>query len=93
MKRTKRNTLSAQWSKRENDIVFSWPDGLQTKVDGHLLHNRFDNPPYNPDGKTPPLIEELVRRGYDLKTLRFSIMKDPNHPRWASPSPSEGEKK
>jgi hypothetical protein len=85
-RRCKDNTLRAAWSKRERDVSFGWPSGPQTKSDGHLLYGHFGYR-YNYDG-TPEksLLDELRDRGYDLKTLRFSIMKDPNHPRWAPPA-------
>jgi hypothetical protein len=93
-RRTRSNSLSVYWSKRENDVMFNYPDGPQTKTDGHLLHVRFNSPWRWHDGQeSPDLVKELESRGYDVKTLRFSVMKDPNHPRWATPSPSDVEKK
>jgi hypothetical protein len=75
-RRTHENTLSVRWSKRERDFLYYFPS---SKSDGGYLHSRFQHDKdYN--GKT--LAEELRDRGYDVKTLRFSIMKDPDHPRW-----------
>lgn len=82
-KRTKANSLRAHWSKKEKDIVFSWPDGPHTKPDGHLLYGRFSIGPFNYDGKLDTaFLTELENRGYDLTTLRFSICKKEDHPRW-----------
>lgn len=83
-RRTKENSLSAYWSKREKDIVFCYP----AKVDGHFLHNRFSNPPWRYDGMIDTaFLDELKARGYDVSTLRFSVMKDPTHKRWAPDEP------
>jgi len=80
MKRTKGNTLRASWDRRERDVSFGWPDGPQVKPDAHMLYGVFAYEKVY-DGRT--FVEELKRRGYDVTTLRFSIMKDPAHPRWA----------
>ena len=80
--------LRVVWGKRERDLVFHFPLGPQTKSDGHLLHVCLNtNPPRSwLDDRdapiTPSLVEELKARGYDITTLRFSIEKDPSHPRW-----------
>jgi hypothetical protein len=68
-----REKLRAAWSKRENDILYSYP----RRCDGALLHYHFDVlrdralEGVRPEGRS--LIEELVERGYDIKTLRFSV--------------------
>lgn len=75
-KKTKKNSLRAFWSKKEKDIMFGWPDGLQTKTDGHFLYHRFSIGPFNYDGNLQlSFLEELDKRGYDLTTLSFSIRK------------------
>lgn len=71
MRRTRDNSLAVEWSARERDITFFNPPGPQTNADAHMLHILFER-----------YIYELKSRGYDIKTLRFSIMKDPAHPRW-----------
>ena len=82
-KRTKENALSASWSKKEKDIIFNYPNGTQTKCDGHFLHSRFDIAPFRHDGTLDVIfIKELEERGYDISTLRFSICKKEDHPRW-----------
>jgi hypothetical protein len=82
-RRTNENTLSAYWSPRENDFVFRHPPGVQTRASAHLLHVvlNTDRPRVDCSGDgrqivwDPSLVKELDRRGYDVKTLRFSIMK------------------
>lgn len=79
-KRTNANTLKAYWSKRENDLMFYHPD---RKANGHLLHNVLCAPrPYLDfsNGRRDiafdkSFVEELEERGYDVKTLRFSVCK------------------
>lgn len=76
----KENTLYIRWSKKENDVTYCYP----SSPDGRLLHYYMGSPkmtvdtsPDNPYGYTwlPSLLEELEKRGYDLKTLKFSIKK------------------
>ena len=55
--------LRASWSKREKDIVLHWPGGSSTKADGHWLSSIFDQ----------EFTDELLKRGYDPTTLRFSV--------------------
>lgn len=66
--------LSAWWSKREKDIVFSYPH----KPDGHLLYGfmSLKRPRRDLGGDVvfdPSFLEELEVRGYDITTLRFSV--------------------
>jgi hypothetical protein len=83
-RRTLLNSLKAYWSKPEAGVMYAYPLGSQTSSDGHLLHARLSCESYDFQGKAvPALLAELRERGYDIKTLRFSIMKDPTHPRWA----------
>lgn len=78
----KPGVLSFKWSKKKDygfdtttgergDIEFKWGQGI-SKSDGHLLFS-FINYVKGLDGKT--LVEELLNRGYDLTTIRFSIEK------------------
>lgn len=66
--------LVVKWGRirhNEPDMVFCWGEGCH-KADGALLdYYLFIATPGN--GKT--LAEELHERGYDLRTLRFSIEK------------------
>ena len=56
------NKLHAHWSKKEDDLNIHWPAGSHIKPDGHLLCSVIE-----------PLMKELEKRGYDKKTLKFSI--------------------
>jgi hypothetical protein len=82
MRRTRQNSLAIEWSKKERDFVFFHPPGSQTKTDSHYLHVKLGT------SKEPQssFFQELEERGYDLTTLRFSICKLPNHPRWEEPA-------
>lgn len=50
------------WSKKENDLVIAFPK----RSDGNFLHSSFFDSGF---------IKELIARGYDIKTLKFSIKK------------------
>lgn len=61
----------------EPDVIYAWGDGV-SKRDGALLNWRIGSeyPPGPLDnGNLPSLLRELQDRGYDLSTLKFSIMK------------------
>jgi hypothetical protein len=84
-RRTKENTLSAKWSKKEKDVMFHYP----SKPDGHYLYGALSRPRYDYDGKpTPSIIDELKSRGYDVTTLLFSICK--NEPQKQTPTETSG---
>lgn len=69
MKPLKEKTeLKVNWSKREGDLMFHYPD----KKDGMLVHWAFTK---NLSENTLSLLVELEHRGYDLRTLKFSIKK------------------
>lgn len=55
--------LRVDWSKKENDLMIHWPAGSTTKTDAHWISGIFDK----------EMANELKRRGYDIKTLKFSI--------------------
>jgi hypothetical protein len=63
--------LKAQWSKRQDDIVYSWGEGV-SKADSHLLHGALT---ITMKWGDKSFQEELEARGYDIKTLKFSIYK------------------
>jgi hypothetical protein len=65
--------LRAYWSKREQDVMLDFPLGQRTSSDGHWLAYVFNR----------EFTEELTRRGYDVKTLRFSVEVDLDGPRAA----------
>jgi hypothetical protein len=60
-------TLVAWWSPKEQDVEFCYP----RRADGHLLHGFFSYAKVGHDGE--PLLKELEARGYDLRTIRFSV--------------------
>lgn len=71
----------AYWSKRENDLMFDWGDGVAKQSAGmlqsktcHREHN-FNRLTKDEPVEWPSLLEELEARGFDLTTLKFSIQK------------------
>lgn len=56
--------LTYKWSKKEKDFLIHYP----RKCDGHLVHGFFSG---YMNGKE--FMEELEKRGYDLKTLKFEV--------------------
>ncbi|MDB5716142.1 MAG: hypothetical protein JWO15_3539 [Sphingomonadales bacterium] len=65
---TNSGKLSVRWVKRENDIVYSYPN----KQDGSLINFVFGGlHHFGKPEKT--LLNELMHRGYDVTTLKFSI--------------------
>ena len=76
--------LRIYWSKKENDIMYYFPLGVQTSADSHWLYYHIGRTVFK-DSRgedVPAFLDELVRRGYDIKTIKFSVEKDPKHPRW-----------
>lgn len=80
------NALKVKWSKREKDLLIYYPRGS----DGALISSILLDTVYHwggIDGKYKGwlnyekfnLVEELEKRGYDIKTLKFEIkLKDNN---------------
>ncbi len=75
-----KNKLSLIYDKRQKDYVVKYPrrcDGALVMC--HLINNILEwripseknQPPYNFEATN--FIQELERRGYDSKTLKFSI--------------------
>lgn len=62
--------LKMHWSKAERDIRYVYPTH---KWDAALLHSLVTSPMYGVATKS--FIQELEARGYDIKTIRFSIRK------------------
>ena len=74
MKKQDESTLSLSFSKKEHDFLVKYP----VKCDGKMvLHHLLSNIAlHNFQGKEYEMfsfIKELEKRGYDPKTLRFSI--------------------
>jgi hypothetical protein len=63
--------LFCQWSKKEKDILFSYP----RRCDGHLLYGALSCARHNPitNEWDNSFMDELEARGYDITTLRFSV--------------------
>lgn len=63
------------------DVVLAWQGDGMMKRDTHMLHSYMCSPLPDPFAKPlfskmlPSMIEELEVRGYDITTLKFSIMK------------------
>ena len=76
MGRVTDGTLLLRWDKREDDFKVWYP----RKPDGHLLFNRLCCELFCPKchcASDYSLINELEKRGYDTKTLRFSVSSQP----------------
>jgi hypothetical protein len=71
--------LRATWGRQaygDGDVCYVWGDGVD-RGDHGLLHRwlslgHFD---HATNQISPSFIEELIARGYDISTLRFSIRK------------------
>ncbi len=67
--------LRVYWGKLPHDspdVVFSWQGDRSMKRDTALLCYLFSEREL---GTSRSLLEELEDRGYDITTLRFSVMK------------------
>ena len=76
--------LLVYWGKLprdDPDVIYAWQGDRSMKRDSALLFHHFGSKRPDPfttpmySEMAPSLLEELERRGYDLTTLRFSIMK------------------
>jgi len=79
MKQT--DKLRATWSRKERDVMLHFPPGRQTQCDGHYLSSVFNN----------EFVAELVRRGYDIETMKFSVEPSRGNDRFASQRPATAE--
>jgi hypothetical protein len=73
--------LRAYWSKKENDLIFSFPLGVGTKNDAHYLYGIFTN----------EFTQELTKRGYDVATIKFSIEPIKGNPKFVSQRTEDAE--
>ncbi len=55
--------LRAYWSRRERDLTLAHPHGGTARADACWLYSILNK----------QFIDELVRRGYDPETIRFSV--------------------
>lgn len=68
------------------DVILAWQGDRSMKRDTNLLYSvicskqpdLFTKPLFS--RMNPSLIEELELRGYDITTIKFSIMKKKGHP-------------
>ena len=77
--------LRVYWGREPHDktpdVIFAWQGDRMMKRDANLLYDHFASQRPDPFASPifskmePSLIEELKARGYDITTLRFSIMK------------------
>lgn len=86
--------LRIYWGKVQYDspdIILAWQGDSTMKGDTRLLHYHlcckrpdvFSKSPFS--SMNPSLIEELNNRGYDITTLKFSIMKKKHPDKAAQP--------
>lgn len=63
------------------DVIFAWQGDLSMESDSRLLHrmlaSEYPDPFAQPlwSKMNPSLIKELELRGYDITTIKFSIIK------------------
>lgn len=76
--------LMVYWGREPHsspDIIFAWQGDASMKRDSSLMYYHMacqrPDPNVQPifSKMCPSLIEELIARGYDITTLKFSIMK------------------
>lgn len=67
------NKLKLQFNKKTNDLTCSLPSTEERKWDANYLFMKFLYA--NKDKLETSFIEELQKRGYDIRTLKFEIEK------------------
>lgn len=82
--KAKKGQLVDKWGKVDGgfpDLCYAWGEGCD-RADGRLLHWALATERCHPDTEaplgvefTPSFTDELVKRGYDLTTIKFSIQK------------------
>lgn len=77
---TSQSATGVRWSAIDpslrGDLVYVWGEGC-SKADGALLNCALGVGEWDPLAKCerPSFLAELVARGYDISTLRFSVQK------------------
>jgi hypothetical protein len=61
--------LRVFWRKKDRDIVYDGP----SSPDRHLMDGMLTARRMHRDGFDPSLQDELIARGYDITTLKFSV--------------------
>lgn len=74
----KQNKLRARWSKKEKDLLVTYPLGRGTSCDMGYLFGIFNK----------EFIKEMKDRGYDIMSLRFEIAVDPKGERFEEKFPT-----
>lgn len=69
-----KDRLRVVWSKQEECLMFHFPLGIQTQCDAGFLNGVFSK----------EFLGELGIRGYDIKTIRFSIEPQAGNTKFAS---------
>lgn len=91
--------LRVYWGRLDGDspdIIYEWKGESTMKSDSRMLHYYIGNKRVDAFAKPlfskmePSFIEALQSRGYDLTTLRFSIMKKQAQKRYESANPLGG---
>ena len=77
--------LRMYWGREDHDrtpdVILAWQGNRMMKRDTAMLHYHMCSKRPNPfkqplwSEMLPSMIEELEERGYDITTLKFSIMK------------------
>lgn len=68
--------LTVKYSKREKELICHYPDSSDSRMVYDMLHSKRHHPLPLPYGEfNDSFLEELTKRGYDIKTLKFSIEK------------------
>lgn len=86
----KRGEIKIVWGKADRydrpDLCVAWGEGIDMKCTARLimhaitektLHAKFPGPGHE---YRPSLVDELEARGFDITTLRISIMRKPQSP-------------
>jgi hypothetical protein len=69
--KAKPGELKFGWSKGKNDLVYAWGGDGAFRWDAALLHSIMSYPLRTEKS----LHDELIERGYDITTIKFSIQK------------------
>jgi hypothetical protein len=67
-----KNKLRAKWSKKEKDILYRFPRCCDGAYLNGIFTRKIDFGTL-PDQPPTSFLDELERRGYDIKTLKFEI--------------------
>lgn len=82
--KAKPGELKIQWGKLPDDnpdIVISHGGSGAGKPDAHLLYQVFCCQIYGFKGyedRRPSFVDQLKERGYDITTIKFSVMRHPD---------------